>query len=391
MAVANSAAQSMTPGQQNALARQLILANAVDRFQQIFTQTVSASQVGGLITVQPRNVGLIRGFMVDVIATLSNSATGVATLTGLGASNILSGITLTDLQNNVRIQTQGWHLHAINTARAMKPFGIGYAVPANPPVGYGAAWGEISAPATIAASTTGTVTMRYYVPVAYGQQDLRGAIFASVVNATMSLGLQLNQNAMVAAGDATLSVYSGSGGAAGSFGGITNVTVNVYQHYYDQLPEANGQPVLPMQDLSTIYELKTTSVSGLSAGLDFPISYANFRTFLSTCAIYDNNGTLTTGSDINYWELQSANFTNIWKMSPTELALLSKIANGVDWPAGLYYMNHRNRPINTSQFGNMQLIVNPAAVAANGAQVLLGYEDFAISNTLNAAASLPGG
>lgn len=390
MATAPSAAQSLTPGQQNAIAKQLILANSVDRFQQIFTQTVNAAQVGGLITVQPRNVGLIRGFMVDVIATLSNSAGAIATLTNFGAANILSGITFTDLQNNTRIQTQGWHLHAINTARAMKPFGIGFGLPAAPAVKYGAGWNEISAPATIAVSGTGTVVMRYYVPIAYGEKDLRGAIFASVVNATMSLNLQLNQNAMVAAGDSTLSVYSGSAPAAASFGGITNVTVNVYQHYYDQLPEANGQPVLPLQDLSQIYELKTTSVNGLSAGLDFPISYSNFRTFMSTCAIFDNGGVLNTGSDVNYWELQSANFTNIWKMSPTELALLSLVGNGVDWPAGFYYMNHRNRPVNTSQFGNMQLVINPSVVNAN-AQILLGYEDFAISNVMNAAASLPGG
>jgi hypothetical protein len=386
----NAAMPSMSPAQQNALARQLILANAVDRFQQISTTTVSASSVGGLINVQPRNVGLIRGFVVDVIASVANSAGGAATLTKWGAANILSGITLTDLQNNTRIQTTGWHLHAINTARTGKPFGIGFAIPANPPVGYGTSWGEVSAPATLAASATGTVTMRYYVPVCYGPTDLRGAIFASVVNATMSLGLQINQNAFVASGDDTLGVYSGSAGLAGTLSGIGNVTVNVYQHYYDQIPESNGQPVLPMQDLSTVYELKATSVSGLSEGLDFPISYANFRTFMSTCAIFDNGGTLNTGSDVNYWELQSANFTNIWKMSPAEAALFSLMKNGTDWPAGMYYFDHRQRPINTSQFGNMQLILNPATVNA-GAQILLGYEDFAITNVMNAAASLPGG
>ena len=390
MAATPAAANSMTPGQQNALARQLILANAVDRFQQIFTTTVAASNVGGLVNVQPRNVGLIRGFMIDIIASVSNSAGGVATLTKWGAANILSGITFTDLQNNTRVQTQGWHLAAINTARAMKPFGIPFALNANPPIAYGNNFGEISAPATIAASTAGTVTMRYYLPITYGQNDLRGAIYASVVNATMNLALQINQNTFVAAGDATLGVYSGSAGAAGTLGGVGNVTVNVYQHYYDQIPESNGQPVLPMQDLSTIYELKSTSMSGISEGLDFPIPYANFRTFLSTLAIYDNGGTLNAGSDVNYWALQSANFTNIWKVSPQENAMLSLVANGVDWPVGSYYFNHRQRPINTSQFGNMQLLLNASDVQV-GAQILLGYEDFAIQNTLNAAASLPGG
>lgn len=383
-------AASLTPGQQNAAARSLILANAVDRVQQIYTSTVSASTVNGLFNVVPRNVGLIRGFIVDVIATLSNSAGGAAALTNLGGANILSQVTFTDLQNNVRIQTSGWHLHFINTARAMRPFGIGYTVAPNPAVKYGSNFGEVSAPGAIAASTTGTVVMRYYVPLAYGQNDLRGAVYGNVVNASMNLALQLNQNAMVAAGDATLACYSGSAGAAGSFGGITNVTVNVYQHYLDQLPVTQNGPVLPMVDISTAYELKNTQVSGITVNQDFPVSYSNFRTFLSTFAIFDNGGTLNNGSDVNYWALESANFTNIWKVSPQENALFSMVSNGVDWPSGCYYFNHRQRPINTSQFGNMQLILNAESVAA-GAQLLMGYEDFSVLNTLNNAGSLAAG
>lgn len=380
---------SLTPGQQNAAARQLILANAVDRIQQIYTSTAAAANVNGLFNVTPRNVGLIRGFIVDVIATVSNTV-AQASLTKLGAANILSQVTFTDLQNNVRIQTSGWHMHLINTARAMRPFGIGYNIAPNSPVAYGSNFGEISAPATIAAAATGTVVMRYYIPLAYGQTDLTGAVFGGVVNASMNLGLQLNPNAIVTAGDATLGVYSGGTPVAGSYGGITNVTVNVYQHYLDQLPVANGQPILPMQDVSTAYELKNTQVSGITANQDFPVSYSNFRTFMSTFAIFDNGGSLNAGSDVNYWALESANFTNIWKVSPQENALFSMVANGVDWPSGVYYFNHRQRPINTSQFGNMQLILNASAVNA-GAQLLMGYEDFSVLNTLNNAGSLAAG
>lgn len=387
---ATAATASLTPAQQNATAESLILSNAVDRVQQIYTSTSAATTNNGLFTVTPRNVGLIRGFIVDVIASVSNSAGGTATLTKLGAANILSQVSFTDLQNNVRIQTSGWHLHFINTARAMRPFGIGYSIAPNPPVAYGSNFGETSAPATLAASATGTVVMRYYVPIAYGQSDLRGAIFANVVNASMSLGLQVNPAAFVASGDATLGVYSGSAGAAASLGGITNVTVNVYQHYLDQLPMTQNGPVLPMVDISTAYELKNTQVSGITANQDFPVSYSNFRTFMSTFAVFDNGGTLNAGSDVNYWALESANYTNIWKVSPQENALFSLLANGVDWPIGTYYFNHRNRPINTSQFGNMQLILN-ASTVNTGAQLLVGYEDFSVLNTLNNAGSLAAG
>lgn len=396
---ATPAANSMSPGQQNAFARSLILANAVDRVQQIFTTTVSPLQVNGLFNVIPRNVGLIRGFIVDVIAEVSNDDTAhAATLTDLGAANILSQISFTDLQNNVRIQTTGWHMHFINTSRAMRPFGIGYTVAPNAPVKYGSNFGEVAAPASLAAATagppvvptTGQVVMRYYVPLAYGQTDLRGAVYANVVNASMNLSLQLNANSFVAAGaDATLAVFSGATVQNG-FGGITNVTVNVYQHYLDQIPVTQSGPVLPMIDISTAYELKNTQVTGITANQDFPVAYSNFRTFMSTFAIFDNGGTLNAGSDVNYFALESANFTNIWKVSPQENALFSMIANGVDWPKGTYYFNHKNRPINTSQFGNMQLILNAETVNA-GAQLLMGYEDFSVLNTLNNAGSLAAG
>lgn len=376
---------ALQAAQQNALARNLILQNSVTRIQQIANGTVNAANQSQ-INVQPRNVGLIRGFIVSISAVLTAASATAANLTGFGPANLLSQITLTDLQNNTRIQTAGWHLHLLNTARAMRPFGFSpFAANTLLPIAYGNNFGEISAPQSIADVNPHTVTMRYYVPCAYAQDDLRGAIYAAVTNATMNLQLTVNTNAFVGAGaDATLGVYSGNTGSVG------NVTYAVYQVYEDQLPMGQQGPILPIQDLSTIYELKNTSVNGLTVGNDFPVAYSNFRSYLSTFAVYDNGGTLNAGTDINYLALQSANFTNIWKMDPTELALLSMTQLGVDWPKGVYYASHRQRPINTSQFGNMELIVNPSTVNAN-AQLLIGYEDFAQMSILNQAGSLPAG
>lgn len=372
----------MTAAQQNSLARSLILSNAVDRFQNIYSTTVAASQQS-VFNIPPRNVGLIKGFWVEITAAVANSAGGTATLTQFGPANILSQVVFTDLQNNTRIQTTGWHLHMNNTARHNHPF-LAANTFSSYPIAYGNNWNEISAPATLAASANGTVVMRYYVPLAYSQQDLRGAIFANVVNATMNLQLTINTSAFVASGDATLGVFSGSAGTVG------NVSINVYQHYLDQLPVQNNQTIVPYMDMSTIYELKNTTLSAIQAGQDFTIPYANFRSFLSTSLIYDNGGTLNTGSDVNYWALQSANYTQLFKMSPTTLASLSRLRQGVDWPAGTYYINHRNRPINTIQYGNMEAILN-ASTVNTGAQLYVGFEDFAMVNYVTGAGSLPGG
>jgi hypothetical protein len=58
-----------------------------------------------------------------------------------------------------------------------------------------------------------------------------------------------------------------------------------------------------------------------------------------------------------------------------------------DWPLGTYYFSHRRKPISTLQYGNMQLILNPASVSGSP-YCLIGWEDFALINALTQAGSL---
>lgn len=366
--------------QQNAMARSIILNNGVDRMQSIFSQSFNASDQN-VINIIPRNVGMIKGFFVDVTMAVTNAAGSTATLTKYGPANAVKQFVFTDLQNNTRIQTTGWHMHLLNTARANRPFGISNAFSSSP-IAYGNNFDEMSAPATLAASASGTVKMRYYVPLAYSSTDLRGAVFAGVVNATMNLQLTINTAAFVSAGDSVQAIFSGNSGTVGT------VQIDVYQHYIDQIPTTANGYVLPLQDLSTFYDIKNTSVNGLVVGQDYPVPYANYRSFLSTFFIYDNGGALNAGTDINYITLQSANFTNIYKLSPIELSLLSRVQIGADYPVGTYYLSHRNKPINTNQYGNMELVVNPSSVGGNS-QLLVGYEAFGQIAIMNQAGSLP--
>lgn len=378
--MAATTAQNANPYQVNAAARALVLANSVERVQQVYSNTVNAANQN-VINIAPRNVGLIKGFLVKISAALTNGATNTATLTKLGPANILSQIVFTDLQNNTRIQTSGWHMHLLNTAKIDKPFGIPFQS-VSPPIAYGNNYSDITAAGTIAGGGNTTIQMYYYVPLAYSATDLRGAVYASVVNATMNLQLTINTAAFVNSGDATLAVYSGNTGSVG------NVTITVYQVYLDQLPQTDAGPVLPVMDLQTFYDIKNTSVNGLTVTQDFPIPYANYRSFLSTFFIYDNGGTLNAGTDLNYIALQSANFTKLYQTTPLELALLAQNKIGADYPTGVYYMDHRNKPINTNQYGNMELVLNPSTVNAN-AQVLVGYEAFGQIALMNQAGSLP--
>ncbi len=376
-----------TSAQMNRDARDIILATGVDRLQQIYNNAVNPTNQN-ILNIAPQNVGLIRGFLIKVSGTIANTNVGASgaaiTRTNFGASNMLKNIVFTDVNNQVRHQTQGWHLSMINSAK--QPMVVGGAYAPNIPVGYGNNYDVMTAATPVAAAGTTPVQFYYYVPISYSQTDLRGAMWAGVVNAVAQLQLEINPTPVVATGDAGLAVFTGNTG-----GWSGNVTVQVWQDYIDQIPMmGNGQPVLPQDDIQTLYQLNNTALSGLVAGQDYGVPFANFRNFLSTTLVYDNGGSFNAGTDINYFALQTANSSNIWKYGPEEAAFLARATFMADPPTGSYYFNHRIKPISTQQFGNTQITVNPSLVNAN-ASVWAGFEYFSQASQVVFAGSLPSG
>jgi hypothetical protein len=202
----------------------------------------------------------------------------------------------------------------------------------------------------------------------------------------MQLSLTFNTNAFTAAGDTVGAVYTG---VAGTF---PSAQVTVTQVFLDQLPvNQKGAVVLPILDISTVYELKNSMFTAIPTGNDFPIPYSNFRDFLSTFVIFNSTGTAagrTAGTDLNYLAIQSANFTNLIKAGPLYWAKLARDVFNSDLPLGIYYFNSRKKPISTTQYGNMEIILN--ASAANNAYAIALWEDMALLNTLTSAGSLAG-
>ena len=182
---------------------------------------------------------------------------------------------------------------------------------------------------------------------------------------------------LTSTGNPTQAVYQSS---TTQLGKINTFTVTVYQNSLDQLPvnPKTGTVILPPLDLEYVYLLNNTNATGLVANADQALPYANWRNFLSTFVVYDNAGVLNLGTDVNYLALQSANFTNLFKMDPFMLSLLTRTKINDDFAAGVYYVDTRNKPINTLQYGNMQLLVNPSAVTNSTSQLLIGYESLAL-------------
>jgi hypothetical protein len=395
----NAPAQQANPIVQNMAARQLILRGgpaggmyqppAIDVWQPQNPNQPASVAPGSVLTFYLRNVGLVKRLLVRFKATVTAGATSTQTLTKWGLANLVSNVSFFDLGNNQRINTTGWHLTAVATAKRRSVFGAAYT--SDNPLGYGAINNRVMyAPATIAANGNSEIDFVLEIPFVKNDQDLRGAIFADVTQATMQVQITLNPNMFVtSSADGTLAMYQSAGADLATLSGFT---YQVYQNYLDQLPRIGGNPVLPAMDLGTAYLLNNTSSALPVANQDNGASFVNSRTYESVVFAYDNNGTLNiNGTDLNYVQLQSANFTNILNLDGRILSLMERNVIMDDFPAGMHYLDFRARPVDTNQYGNMQLVLNPASVGGSGAVFLYGWEAYGVIGLVNQGGSLPMG
>lgn len=391
MSIAQIQASRVAQAQQaNAYARQLVLQNAVEATQVISNVTYTGG-AGQLVTVPCRNVGFVKKFIVEVQATITGTAGGPThTLTKLGAANFFSNITLTDLSNQQRINTAGWHLMAVNSAKYRFPYAAAITA-TDTPMGYGNNFQTVmKAPTIINAVAAATnVNLMFEVPVTYSDTDLRGGIFAGVVGATFQLQFTVNPNLAVASTvtDAVLSMYQSSSAVVAT---LSSCTIIVHQVYLDQLPMGQKGPILPLLDMNVGYMFNSTSQGGLVANQDIQLQYANYRDFMSTTLVYDNAGVLNNGSDVTYFALQTANLVNIFKVDSNIVALWNRRRMNIDFPSGMYYFDHRDKPIATVQYGNMALVANLSSVTGATSSLLIGWEALAQFNQVTGAGSLYG-
>lgn len=376
--------------QQNAAARRAILSVAQNMVQVVAQGTIAnPGSSNNVVNLQARPVGFLKRFWLEITATIQNSdAANDVSLTPWGPANLLSNVTFLDLSNNNRVVCAGWFLANISSAKRGRPYGATFL--SDSPIGYGSNYNVMSAPQTIArgGTNTGTVQMLYEIPVTYSDTDFRGGIWLGVTGNTAQLQFTINPNVgaqtYAQGGDPTLAVYQGSANVQ-----VTSFTYKLYQNYLDQMPRGeNGQVVLPINDISTVYLLETVVPPiSITANQDVPVPYSNFRDFLSTTVIFDNGGQLNPGTDVNYWALQAANYVNMINADPKIFALWTRNMLQVDVPVGTTYISHRHKPISVLQFGNQYLVLNASNVNA-GAKMLVGYEMFALVNLVAQAGAL---
>lgn len=368
----------------NAQQRAYVFARGLNMRQIIDSRTLQGDPRGQSFAIPLKAVGILKRLTVEVSFTIAQTAAETLTRTNLGPANIFSNIMFTDLNNLVRINAPGWYLTLLATMRRGAAYGGVFTN--DSPYGMGARnFNAMVCPSSV--TTAQTVRMFFEVPVTYSDSDLRGCIYLNTVNATAQLQLTVNQNivASSAANDATGAVFQSSTTAQAI---PTNFQVVTYQEYIDQIPP-NMVPVL---DQATLYNLLTTQLTGMSVANDFPIYYGNQRQFQSTIAFFNNNGQMNGGSDVNNFSMVAANATPIFKMDPWKIAMETRALVGDDMPPGIYYFDHRQMPIVTTNYGNMALNINPSQVnSAVGSVLNVGWEFFTFVNVATTLGSLAAG
>jgi hypothetical protein len=394
--------QQLTPQQQNMMARAAVISQALDMRLPIYSQTFTAAASQGpgtVINVPPRNVGLIKRFVIEVSGSITPVSGNPCTLTALGGGNFFDQVVMTDLSNQQRISTTGWHLAAVSSAKRRRPYGSASALDAPDPFsgatripnafGYGNNSNANYLPSSIPGPAAVPFKLFFELPIAYTDHDLRGAIYANVTNATMNIQLRVNPSlfAVTGARNAQHAMYT-----AATVPTLTSYTITIHQHFFDQLPiSQQGGAVIPLLDISTAYLLNNTSVSGVVNASDNPIPYANFRDFMSFCCWYDDPAAFTsTTMPWNYLALQSANYTNIFKEDVPMNQQLSRQIIGCDFPLGMIYEDFRSKPLSTIQYGNLQMLFNPSTVTDNQTNFQVGFESLALINMITQAGSLYG-
>jgi hypothetical protein len=369
----NNAPSPMAQAQNNAAMRQALLATAPRMRKNVLTTTSGA---GLTSRMKLFNVGVLAKLQLYVTASLT-IGTATAVPSTKAPWNLINRVRLTDYDGTDRINFSGFQMFMLLCVRNRTYWGFNNS---------SAVTAVFVNPVVPTAVGNGVLSFFLDVPLAFDYenpvvqlQDLRGAILAQTAVGEMYCSIDWNPT-YVLNGNVD-AVYAGAGtttvvpnGTAG-----TEITCVMWQEYL--LPQAiGGQGSIPLPgiDLMTVYELNGNlrSSDNLAVNTQKLISYPNVRSVVGLYMNYVQATTQTQGK-INGFQL-IANGNNIL-IDHTELSQLlyqrAWMNDDEDTVPGAYFRLHREKPIETALFGNVQMGVTPNTVGATP-YVEVGFESF---------------
>lgn len=374
--------QAQQAAQNNAMMRQALLASSPRMRKNIGSFLASTGQT---TRIKLFNVGVITKLQIYVAATVT-IGTATAVPSAKAPWNLISRIRLTDYDGTDRVNLSGFQLFMLNCVRNRSLFG--YQNNTNTAV--------FTNPSVPTAVGNGTISFFLDIPLAFDVdnpvvqlQDLRGAILAQTAVGEMYLSIDWTTSLYT--NNDVESVYAGAGTTTvvGNPAAPSNyITVTLWQEYI--LPQAigqGGQIPLPGIDLMTVYELNGNlrSSDNLAVNSEKLVNYPNVRSVIGAYFNYVQAGTMTQGK-LNTLRL-IANGNNIL-IEQTELSQIfyqrEYLYNSGDLIAGAYFRSHREKPIETALYGQIQMGLTPNTVGASP-YVEVGFESF-----YTKGAALPG-
>ena len=363
--------QKVNPAVANAQIRAALLATAPRMRKNVGT---FMSLPGQTSRIKVFNVGVITmlQILVQVPVTI---AVANATASKKGPWNIINRLRLTDYDGTDRVNVSGFQLFQVNSARYREPFGFNNS----------GASAIITNPQQPVAVGNQTVQFLINIPVAYDpESDLRGAILAQTAVGELYLNIDWNPNLLTNGSDDSL--FNGAPTTTVVMNG--NISVQVWQHYL--LPQAvgqNGQIPLPPLDLMTVYELAGAVIStdNIAANQERLFNYPNVRTVIGAYVSYTKLGTTLAvlGDTLQHRLIANGNNT-LRDESEVSKYFNQRLYTHGDLVTGVFYLMHRDKPIETAQFGNVQMGVTPVNAGANSYFESM-FESFFVKGT-----TLPG-
>lgn len=367
----------VNPAQQNAMLRAALLATAPRMRKNVGTFTAAT---GTTSRIKLFNVGILTMLQILVQCTVTIGV-APATASPKGPWNLINRIRLTDYDGTDRVNCSGFQLFQVNSARYREPFGFNNS-------GASAIFTNPQQPLAIGNQT---VQFLINIPIAYDPEaDLRGAILAQTAVGEMYLNIDWNPTLVTNLNDDSL--YNGAATTTVVANGALPITVQLWQHYL--LPQAigaNNQIPLPQLDLMTVYELAGSVIStdNITANAERLFNYPNVRTVIGAYASYTRlpagvNPTLANVGDTNQHRL-IANGNNVLRdESEVSKYYNQRLYTHGDMVRGVFYLMHRDKPIETALFGNVQMGITPVNVGA-GSYFETLFENFYVKGT-----TLPG-
>lgn len=328
--------------------------------------TFSGGMPGGSTRVKLFNVGITTNLylLVEVPVTIGTLA---ATLSPKAPYNIIDRVRVTDYDGTDRINVSGYALWVLNSARRQTPAGLNN----------GSLTDVAALPAAPVSIGDGVIRFLIQVPICYDvNRDLRGALLTQT--AVGEAYVTIDWNPLLHANGNADAVYNGGATSTVAITSGMSISTTVTQEYL--LPQAVGGSVpMPMLDLMTVYEVAGTvrSSDNISVGSEKLINYPNVRSVIGAYFNFINNGVMNAATtDIGRFRL-IANGNNVLReYGPYQKLMNQRYWLDADLKVGTYFEMHREKPIETALFGNVQYGITPTAASGSNTNFEITFESF---------------